>query len=168
MSEIEPPVNDLCKDPSVPCPPVLTTSVGSTVCNYVSLCRNWHSLAFFVYILMLVAVIVLVWVAQDTTMLSFFNAAVGCTVLMALLILFMFIHWNWFMRGVIPECSWGSGFYFGASASARTRATTKVSAAATAAPAADVAVDTTAAAPADEPVAEAPEAPEAPAGGKSK
>jgi hypothetical protein len=89
---------------SRPWPPVLETPVGQTVCNYVSMCRTRHGYAFLLYILILVVVIVLVWLARNGT-LSLFNSALGVTISIGVLILLMFGHWYWFMKGVIPECA---------------------------------------------------------------
>ena len=73
--------------------------------NYIPYCRSYHSAGFFVYILLLVVVIVLVWLADDT--ISLFNAAVGVTIAVAICIGLMFVHWYWFIKGVIPECRLG-------------------------------------------------------------
>lgn len=85
-------------------PPVLTTEIGQTVCNYVSWCRQYHGLAFLMFALAMVAVIVLVWLGRNGT-LSLFNMAVGVTIAVGLCILFMFLYWYFAVRGIIPECS---------------------------------------------------------------
>ena len=94
----------MVEDPNAPWPPVLQSPVGQTVCNYISYCRSYHSAGFFVYILLLVVVIVLVWLGNNGTI-SLFNAAVGVTIAVAICIGLMFVHWYWFIKGVIPECA---------------------------------------------------------------
>lgn len=106
------------QDPNAPWPPVLTTPIGQTVCNYVSYCRNYHSAGFLIYVLLLVAVIVLVWLAQNGT-LSLMNSAIGVTIAVVLCIVLMFIHWYWFLKGVIPECSGFGGLSVGGYVNAR-------------------------------------------------
>lgn len=112
-------------DSDQPSPPVLDTPLGKTVCNYVSFNRNQHGLAFLVYGLILISVIVAVWLGQNGTI-TLFNAAVWVTVVISLLILFTFIHWYWFMKGVIPgSAKWGG---FGISTSVTTKTNTSTSA----------------------------------------
>jgi hypothetical protein len=84
-------------------PPALASPLGRTACNNVGLCQQYHWGAFILYILILVVVIVLVWIANNGTI-SLFNSAVANTVLVAIVIGLMFIHWFWFLRGVIPVC----------------------------------------------------------------
>jgi len=91
-------------DPNAPYPPVLGSDAGKSVCNSVSLCRSYHSAAFIFYVLMLAAVIVLAWLGNNGTI-TLENAAIAITVLIGVTIVLMFIHWYWFMKGVIPECS---------------------------------------------------------------
>lgn len=92
-------------DPNQPWPPVLQTPIGQTVCNYISYCRKYHTWGFILYGLILIAVIVVVWLGKNGTWgLTLFNTAVIITVLIAVLIVLMFLHWYFFIKGVIPEC----------------------------------------------------------------
>jgi hypothetical protein len=105
-------------DPSVAYPPVLRTEVGKTVCNYISWCSSTHRYAFIFYAALLVGVIVLVWLANNGT-LTLFNSAVAVTIILAVMLLLMFIHWYWAMKGVIPECGspgWSFAAWAGAGA----------------------------------------------------
>jgi hypothetical protein len=113
-------------DPNRPWPPVLETPIGQTVCNYVSLCRNYHSMAFLIYGVLLILVIIFVWMAKNgISPFTLFNTAVAITVIIAALIIFTFIHWYWFIKGVVPECAMG-GFNVSGSISATAGARTRV------------------------------------------
>jgi hypothetical protein len=94
-----------------PTPPdlLVNSPVGQTACNYVSFCRTYHLAAFLLYVLLLVVAIILVWLGHHGT-LTLTNAAIGTTVVVAVTIGFMFIHWYGFIKGVIPECASNYGF----------------------------------------------------------
>lgn len=132
-----PPMPVIVPDPNRPWPPVLETPIGQTVCNYISYCRNYHTAGFGLYIILLIFVIAAVWVGKNGSW-SLFNVSVAVTVIIAVLIALMFIHWYWFIKGVIPSCEMGTFNVSGsitASAGARASATPTYIAATTATPA---------------------------------
>jgi hypothetical protein len=141
-------------------PAVLETPVGQTVMSFVSLSRTTHGGAFVFYTLLLVAVIVMVWWSENglTPTLSFYGSAVGCTVVIALLLVLMFAQWYMYFMGVLPEDK-SAGFAFnirsGATIQEKTTVKAKSSTSSTAAAAEEEEPD-------EPPAKPAPSAPTAP------
>ena len=77
--------------------------IARTAQNFISVCRLGHGIFFLAYALLMVVVLILVWLSSNGSISPTVNAWV-CTLIAAIVIVFLFLHWFLYLRGVISEC----------------------------------------------------------------
>lgn len=82
--------------------------IARTAQNFISVCRLGHGVFFLAYALFMVVILILTWLTSNGSISPTVNAWV-CTLIAAIVIVFLFLHWYLYLKGVLPECCSSEG-----------------------------------------------------------